>query len=370
MKKSKVLIIAGGTGGHIYPGLSLYQVFHRFSSEDVLFLSIPRNKNYKELTKLNLYFYNAPRFSFKRKDLFLFLPLFFIAFLKVFYIIIREKVDILVGLGGYPTVPALLAGILLRKNIYMCEQNVIPGKVTVFFSKWARKIFFTFPPEEKYQIHFKDKIVLTGNPFREDLYKKAISIKRTSKSPQTIFITGGSQGARQLNEMLLNLWKKYPDFSKRYNWIIQTGGEHFSKYSEEIKRLSFSKNIHAFDFSHNIYQYFEKSEILICRAGAGNISEGILFSLPMILIPYPYATDNHQEANARFVEKVGCAEVILTKTNEPEILQEKLKLIIKKYKYYFKNIKSIQYNENPSEIIYKEISNDRKLYVLNPQQHS
>lgn len=357
MKNNKILIVTGGTGGHISPGIALYQVFK--NQFETYFLTLERNKNYNEFIKKNInpFYYDSPRISKNLKDILLFPIKTVLAILKSIKIIEKHKINIIIGLGGYPTFPALISAILLRKKIYLCEQNVIPGNVTKLFSFFAKRIFLTFPIDEKKYPSIAKKSLITGNPIREELFVVQKELK-PKKNVKNIFMTGGSQGAKQLNEMILNLWKDYPEFSKDYYWTIQTGISHLEDFKNQLEKIGFNKNIECFGFSTEIYEYFKKADVLICRAGAGNITEGILFSLPMILIPYPYAKDNHQLENAKYIEKQNAGIIIQTKSIEANELYQQLQKIIKEYDFYRTNIEAIKYHKNPAEIIKENIIKD------------
>lgn len=351
MNPSNILIVAGGTGGHISPGIALYEELKE--KHNVYFLTLFKNKDYKEFIKKNIqpYYYDAPNFT--KNILKLFIKI--IEFIKSIYIAIRiiksHSCHIVIGMGGYPTVPALIASILLNKTIYLCEQNVVPGKVTKIFSPFSKKIFLNFPVNETY---INKKSIITGNPIRKELWGQS-QTKKHNKTIKTIFITGGSQGAKQINEMIWNLWKQYEEFSNRFYWIIQTGIPHQETFQKEIQNISFYDQIEIFGFTTEMHQYFLKSDLLICRAGAGNLTEGILFSLPMILIPYPYAKDNHQLKNAKFLEKEKSALIINTKTTDPQPLYEALQTMIQNYETFKNQIQKIKFQENPTKIISRYI---------------
>lgn len=351
-----ILIIAGGTGGHISPGIALFQEFSNYTN--TYFLTLLRNRNYTEFSKKNInpYYYDSPKFSKNIKDIILF-PIKIITSILISIKIIRKhKINIIIGMGGYPTVPAIIAGILMNKEIYLCEQNVIPGNVTKLFSYFAKKIFLTFPIDKKKYSYIYKKSIITGNPIRKELFS-FIQNKTNNKKIQTIFITGGSQGAKQINDMIWNLWVKYPEFSKKFYWIIQTGIPHYEEFQYRINNLEFKNQIECFGFSTEIYEYFKKSDLMVCRAGAGNITEGILFSLPMILIPYPYAKDNHQYENAKYIEEHKAGIIIYTKKIEPENLFNAINTILNNYDNFKKNIEKLRFKDNPAQIIKNHILN-------------
>lgn len=352
--KHKILIVAGGTGGHISPAIALYEEFQK-DGISCIFVSLEKNKNYSEFQKKNIpvKYVVSPKLSLNIKESFLFFPLLLYGVLQSCFILINNKIQVIISLGGYPTITMLIAGILLRKKIYLCEQNVVPGRVTKLFYPFADKVFLTFPIEDNLS---KDKrFVVVGFPFRKELFEFASRLKKKKKTIKTIFIAGGSQGALQLNHMILNLWRKYPEYAKQYQWIVQTGEKHLSEMKKNIENLSFKDQITCFGFSTNIYEYFAKADLLICRAGSGIVNEAILFKLPTITIPYPYAKDNHQLKNAEFIQKNNFGILLNTKSSDPELLLEVLQKITKECSLYFNTLQKNRIEVNPSEIIKKEI---------------
>ena len=352
--KPNFLIIAGGTGGHISPGIAIYEELKK-DGHTCIFVSLKKNKYYPEFEKkkIPVKFIVSPKFSFQLNEIFLFFPLFIYATFQSILILIKNKVQILISMGGYPAVPMLLAGIFLRKKIYLCEQNVIPGRVTKIFYRFAKKVFLTFPIEG--DLSNDHRFLITGSPFREELFEFATRFKKKNTKRKTIFIIGGSQGALQLNHMILNFWQKYPEESKKFNWILQTGEKHLKEVIEKKESLSFKNQIICFGFSTNIYEYFAKADILVCRAGSGILNEAILFGIPMIAIPFPYAKDNHQLKNAEYIEKKHFGISINTNTTDPHLLWEALKKMIHQHSFFLEHLSKNRILLNPSQIIKKEI---------------
>lgn len=350
--ETKILIVAGGTGGHISPGIALYE---ELSSEfPVYILSLIKNRDYPDFRKNTypVFFYDAPPLS---KNLIRFFYKFMTSLLFSFRLIRKYRFRIIISTGGYPAVPALLAAILLRKKIYLCEPNAYPGTVTRWFYRFSEKIFLAFPLPEKFR-YLQNKAVITGNPVRKELFQKART-KKERKKVKTILLTGGSQGARQLNYMVIHLWKKYPGFCSKFDWIVQTGIPHEKDFGSSIEEIGFRKRITFFGFTTEIADYFLKADILITRAGAGIISEGLLFQIPMILIPYPYAKDNHQLYNARSVEERNLGIVVNTASTDPEMLFQALQKMLKSYEEYRKAFAEHGYHRNPASIIKEFLKN-------------
>lgn len=330
---ARLLIVAGGTGGHISPGLALAEEAVARKAE-VLFLSIPRNRGYAGFAGMpfTVEFYDAPAF---KKDIRMLLrfPFDFFRALKQASAVIRHfQPTAVIALGGYPSLPAAAAAILAKKPLFLCEQNAVAGKVTRMLKRFAAMTFLTFGEEDA-------SSMLTGNPVRIKLRKRAapyLKKKRTLRAHPTVLALGGSQGAAQLNEMLMRLWVEYPELAMRLNWIVQAGAslaDELQKRVDFLLQAPLRKRITVFGFDADIFRHFEKADICFSRAGAGNITEAVLFRLPMILLPYPFAADNHQRANAEVAVRSGAALLIDRKDTDPRELAEALEKLMQKSEY-------------------------------------
>jgi len=319
MKKKHILIVAGGTGGHISPGIALAEEFNK-KQIDTVFLSLFRNEKSPDLknTAFPVEFYNAPSLSGPLLHKMLFPVKLTVAIFRAFAIFVKYNVNSVVCMGGYSTIPAVVAAIVRRLPVYLCEQNAMPGKVTYLFGRFAEKIFLNFPDSSGRLESYQSKCFMTGNPVRKtilDLAEKKKNVSKKMSGELSVLVLGGSQGALQINKMAA---AAIPALAQM-RWTVQCG----EKNIESMKQLLLEKNItdvDLFGFSTNIHEYYNNADVLVCRAGAGVLSEGCLFGLPMILIPYPYAADNHQRENALYLEKKGAAFVIDTKDTEPDDL--------------------------------------------------
>ena len=346
-KKSavKVLIAAGGTGGHIVPGIALAQEFQR-QGQSVSFLSLKKNQNYADLKGLlkamPLYFYDAPPLPQRKfpPRLFSFLA-FFVRFFKALcraYLILKKyKIDLVVGMGGYPMIPALTAALILRKPYALCEQNALAGLGTRLFAKKAQALFLNFPLKhaiKKIELAKIPKIYCKGNPLRTQmlsLCEKQLKAKRlpkkTEKTDKTgklhVLVLGGSQGALQINRILAQL---VPSLGGGFQWTIQCGVSHLREMAESLPAHAYPHlRLIGYSSAAELGKFYMGADLLVCRAGAGVLSEALCFGLPLVLIPYPYAADAHQEANADHLSQAGAALVCKQKDIKPERLLQILK---------------------------------------------
>lgn len=304
--KSDILIIGGGTGGHISPGIALYEEFNK-NGIDAYFLTGKRDKRFKYLSEIDsemLYFYSAPAFTKNPIKLPIFLLKFIRATLKVRRFIKKNGVKNVIGMGGYVSAPALTAARICKVKIWLCEQNVVPGKVTLMFSKHAERIFTTFAESEDYvERDIVTKLICVGNPVRDVIYseitkndaKKVYNLQHCDK---VILCIGGSQGAVQINELLLEMKLNYPDKMRNVGIIWSTGDHSYEKYKMIVRENSEMGSVYLSPFIEDVGNAYKASDIAISRSGAGVMMELAAMELPSILIPYPYAADNHQSKNA------------------------------------------------------------------------
>ncbi|MCK4778436.1 MAG: undecaprenyldiphospho-muramoylpentapeptide beta-N-acetylglucosaminyltransferase, partial [Actinomycetia bacterium] len=255
----------------------------------------------------------------------------FLKGVKDSFIILRlERPDIILGTGGYVTAPVLCAGLLRRIPIIIHEQNSIPGIVNKIFGRFAESIAVSFPDTEKY-FPQKKKVVLTGNPVRKELfqYKKEEAYDFFEFSPdiQTGVIFGGSRGSKSINQAVIESFQQISRFRK-LQIIHLTGKDDYERVVEEIKKIPTKGE----KLVYRCYPYFEKigkaysiADFILARAGATTIAETTALGIPSIFVPYPYASEGHQEKNARYLEKFGAGRVVLDKDLSGETLYEAIK---------------------------------------------
>ena len=332
MKDIRILIVGGGTGGHLIPGIALYE---EFKAKGIGAAVLTGKKDIKssalnEVEKKDIFSYGARTLSWNIFKLLFFIISFIVSFLKALFIIRNRKYDAVIGMGGYVSAPALLAGILLKVPVFLCEQNTIPGKVTSLFAGYAKKIFTTFDESADY---FKDdkkaSIFSAGNPIRKsvlpqtsrDEAKSFFNLKHCKK---IILVIGGSQGALQINDLFLEIKKMYSDELKDVGVIWSTGSYSYKRFAKELQNVQWGGSIYLSPFIDKVGLAYRASDIAISRSGAGVIMELAAAGIPSILIPYPYAADNHQDANADVFHKSGASIKISGDDASPEIVGRKL----------------------------------------------
>lgn len=219
--------------------------------------------------------------------------------------------DIIIGLGGYSSAPPISAAVLLSLPYVLIEQNLIPGKANRFFSRWAKEVYCHFPQSITW---FKRacSVIVTGNPVRKDIFNisRAEAAKHLGLSvkKRTLLIIGGSQGAKAINKTIINSLPGLEQFSDTLQVIHCTGEQDY----DEVKSAYDRSRIDAYvcPFMSNIGLAYCMADLVISRAGAGIIAEITAIGLPSILIPYPYAADNHQFHNAKALADEGACYLL------------------------------------------------------------
>ncbi|MCX8021276.1 MAG: undecaprenyldiphospho-muramoylpentapeptide beta-N-acetylglucosaminyltransferase [Syntrophorhabdaceae bacterium] len=302
----KILISAGGTGGHIFPGIAVAEAFSSMKgSYEVFFVGTRQGMESTIIPSygFRLLFVEARQFL-GRSVLYRLATLLYL--LKGIYtckrLIGKEKPDAILGMGGFTSVPVVFAGVISGIPVFLHEQNVEPGLANKVLSRYAKMVFVSFPESARF---LKGKnIHHTGNPLR-----KGIRRGREEKRGDglSIFIFGGSRGAKRLNSVAVEM---LPLLEEKGGISVyhQTGKEDFEWVKNEYRQTKI--NYDVFPFTENMADYYKKSDVVISRAGASTIFELAYFKKAAILIPYPYSAGQHQWKNASYVEKKGGGYVI------------------------------------------------------------
>jgi UDP-N-acetylglucosamine--N-acetylmuramyl-(pentapeptide) pyrophosphoryl-undecaprenol N-acetylglucosamine transferase len=303
MSKIKVIISGGGTGGHIFPALAIAGALKEIVPDiDILFVGA-RGKMEMEKVPNNGYpiiglWISGFQRSFSFSNL-LFPIKLLVSMIKALIIIIKFKPSIVIGTGGYASGPILRAATWLSKPILIQEQNNFPGVTNRILGRKAACICTAFEGMERY--FPKDKILLTGNPIREDIFENkpsrqnALATFGLDDNKPVLFVVGGSQGARSINHAITANLKFFKD--KNIQLIWQTGKDYYQTALIEVDKTNYT-GVKVYDFINSINMAFEAATIVISRAGAIAISELCRVGKPVILIPFPYAAGDHQTKNA------------------------------------------------------------------------
>lgn len=311
------MIAGGGTGGHLYPGLAVAAEFTKLSPGNrVGFIGTKKGIEARVLPGLgySLKFISIGGYLGKAFWQKLVFPLSFLtATIQSLFHMIKERPDAVLGTGGYVSAPPVLAAWVLRIPVSLLALDVMPSKAVRFLSRFAGEIYGGFPECARY-LNEKTKVTFTGNPIRQEMGKisKEEGIKELGleSGKKTILVFGGSQGAHSINLAVLDSLTHLDQAGhlKDIQVIFQTGQKDLGLVTKKCQN---SKSlIKVLAYIDKMSHAMAAADLVISRSGAG-VSETLACGLPSILIPFPYAASNHQEYNARSLEKAGAAEMIL-----------------------------------------------------------
>ena len=303
----RLIVTGGGTGGHLFPGISLAQaMMGAYPSCEVLFIGTERKVDRTALSSLGFETTTIKSQGIKGKNFLSIIKALFqqpIALWQAAKIIRKFKPDLVFGVGGYVTGPVILASRLLGVTTCIHEQNSIPGLTNKLLGHIANKIFVSLPGSEKY--FPKQKTILSGNPVRSNIIKASREPKPLSdQEPFTLLILGGSQGASRLNSLMLETAENcLSKLSPPPIIIHQTGGQDEDTVRMKYAELGLNARVQA--FYSDMAEIYSQADLIISRAGATTLAELTVFQKPVILVPFPYAADNHQEINGRYLVEAG-----------------------------------------------------------------
>lgn len=321
----KLLISAGGTGGHIFPGIAVAEAFmEKEERNDVVFVGTRQGLEGGIIPRYGFKLLFIEAHQFQGKNVFskmatLIRLLQGIRAAKV--IMGLEKPDAILGMGGFTCVPTILAGVMLGIPTYLHEQNVEPGLANKLLSRFVRSTFISFDVTKKYLT--TKRVYHTGNPLRKTL--KA-SGETGEKKGFGVFIFGGSRGARSINESILTL---LPFMESYKNAVMyhQTGTEDYERINKVYKGTKVEHVV--FPFTDHMEKYYNLSDVVISRSGATTIFELAYFKKAAILVPYPFSAGGHQMTNALHVASLGGAYVVENDQLSGEKLHGLLSILMK-----------------------------------------
>ncbi|MBN1548632.1 MAG: undecaprenyldiphospho-muramoylpentapeptide beta-N-acetylglucosaminyltransferase, partial [Syntrophaceae bacterium] len=305
-----IIIAGGGTGGHLFPGIAVAEeILKRDRNNRVLFVGTERGIEKRVLPGLGYDLALIDVAGIKGKGLagtlaaMAKLPR---SFLQSVGIIRSFRPDLVLGVGGYASGPAVLIAHLMGVKTAVAEQNAFPGITNRILSRFVDRIFLTFPDtEDRFP---KKKSLYTGNPIRAAfLSELAAPPKKEQKF--TLLIFGGSQGAHAINRAALAALDRLVEIKNNLHIIHQTGTADFEEVSSTYRGRGFDAEVHTFIM--DMPRVYGRANLLVCRAGATSIAELTASGRAAILIPYPYAANDHQTKNAEVLVRAGAAEMIL-----------------------------------------------------------
>jgi len=309
----RVVIIAGGTGGHIYPALACAQQFKEKGFE-VFWLGSKGGMEETLVPQHDIAIHTVSIKGVRGKGVFGLLAAPFRvlhAIGQAFAFLQKERPSVVLGMGGFVAGPGGVAAKLLGIPLVIHEQNAVAGTTNKLLAKVANVSLQAFDGALPQGIS-------VGNPVRADILKQNIRAPRdTLARPLKLLVVGGSLGAKAINDIMPEVLSKW-SFSQRLDVWHQTGKRNFDDVSALYKKANVSARVEA--YLDNMNQAYYWADIVLCRAGAMTVSELAEAGLPSILVPYPYAIDDHQTENARHLERVGAAFLL----PQPELTSDKV----------------------------------------------
>ena len=315
------LIMAGGTGGHIFPGLAVAESL-REAGWRVHWLGVPGNMESQWVPQRGFAF-EPVEFGGVRGKGIVSLALLPMRLLKAFWqsiqVVRRVKPDVVVGLGGYITFPGGMMSVLLGKPLVLHEQNSVAGMTNRVLAGVADCIFTAFPNVLK-------KAVWVGNPLRQDFLNKPSPVERFAArtGPLKLWVVGGSLGAQALNEIVPKALALMPEH-KRPVVVHQSGAKQIDALRSNYEKAGVQAELTPFieDTAHA----FAQADLIICRSGASTVTEIAAVGAAAIYVPFPFAVDDHQTTNAQFLVAEGGGWLMPQADLTPQALADKLESI-------------------------------------------
>lgn len=323
--KPSLIVAGGGTGGHVLAGIAVADAWRAAVGEQaqVLFVGaqggieeklVPRGGYALEL--LHLGALNRVSWAKKLRTALL-LPF---SFWKSLSILLTHRPDAVLGVGGYASGPLVLTAKVLRLlrisglKTAILEQNSVPGLTNRWLGKWVDLVFCAFPGTENQ--FGQASTILTGNPVRSSIQK----FPSAPREPLTVFIFGGSQGALGINSLVIAALPFLEPVQAQIRFIHQTGERDFERVLGAYR--SRNMDVRVEKFIYDMPECYKSASLVICRSGSSTLAEIAAVGRAAVLVPFPQASDNHQEKNARVFSEAGAARLLLQQNTTGKELAE------------------------------------------------
>ena len=355
----KIIVSAGGTGGHIYPALAIIDKFIKKEKDlEILYIGTHNRMEKDIIPKRNIRYEEIEIYGFSRSKLLLDAKNIYLimkAKKKCLKIMQEFKPDIVLGIGGYVTYPVIWAAHKLGIKTFIHEQNSHPGKTNIALQDKVDLIGVSFEESIKYFNKAKGEVFYSGNPCGEaaidakPLNKETFGFKTSKK---LVVVVAGSLGSATVNKKMEEFLKLVE--KEKYEVLYITGK---NLYDDFIKGKEFPDNVKVVPFVDNLASLLKNTDLIVTRAGASTMSEILSLNLPAIFIPSPYVANNHQYYNALVIKEAGGGDIIEENQLTANLLINKINNILtneEKYNEMKRVLNSMSIN-NSSEIIYKKI---------------
>jgi UDP-N-acetylglucosamine--N-acetylmuramyl-(pentapeptide) pyrophosphoryl-undecaprenol N-acetylglucosamine transferase len=316
----KVLIATGGTGGHIFVGVALANELKKYNIK-VVFSTSGRPEGLSGLRYYSIHSRGFLGKGFIEQCCYLFS--FILSLVESFWIILREKPNAVLGTGSYASVAPALAARFLLIPLFITEIDSIPGMATRFLSLSAHRVYLSFA--EAARRLPKKKTRIFGCPTRRlRVLENSIAKIELGLNPQIplVFVFGGSGGARKINNLMIELIPQIDGVQ----FLLSTGRRDYNEISKQLKGY---KGVRIYPFISDMGLAYSASDLVVSRAGALALAEIQRFKKPAILIPFPYATLQHQARNAKILERMGCVRVIMEEKLSRQRVKKEIEDVIR-----------------------------------------
>jgi UDP-N-acetylglucosamine--N-acetylmuramyl-(pentapeptide) pyrophosphoryl-undecaprenol N-acetylglucosamine transferase len=325
----RLVIAGGGTGGHLFPGIAVAEALKEMDpSSEVLFVGTERGIETREVPKAGFVLELIEVGGLKRvgpvrmaKTL-VALPTSLLASRRILK---RFGAEAVLGVGGYASGPVLLAAALMGLPTAICEQNSVPGFTNRVLSRLVRKVFLTFEGARG-RFPAPEKCELVGNPVRAS-FRHAAHAAPPEVERGLVFTFGGSQGARALNEALPEALALVKARGHDVRALHQAG----KSEADDVRARYAERGVEADvrPFLDDMVQHYRRADVVVCRAGASSCTELTALGVPAILVPFPFAADDHQTLNARDLSDQGAAVLLPHSELSPERLADEIERLLK-----------------------------------------
>lgn len=328
----KIIISGGGTGGHIYPAIAIAQeIRDRLPETQLLYVGTREGMESTIVPQAGFDFKTIDITGINRSSLIKAsqsLAKMPRSFFQGWEVVRDYRPDIVIGTGGYVSFPVVLAATFLDCKTYIHEQNALPGLANRNLARRVDCVMLTFPEAQK---HLNAKLIkLTGLPVRKDILNVNAGEARQKlglkEDKFTLLVFGGSRGAMTINQAMVGAMDRLQHEDIQIIWLTGENGYQDIKKSlaDKVDLHDMECNLQVFPYMYNMNEVLAVSNLAVCRAGASTLSELAIMGLPAILVPYPYAAENHQEMNARALLQKKAVTMVIDEFLDGDTLYQRV----------------------------------------------
>ena len=326
----RIVIAAGGTGGHLYPGIAVAKRFvAHYPDTDVRFVGhtggLEEHLLAREGFNVSMVTVRALQGQSRLAQAQA-LGALGLGTLQALHLLRRVRPHLVIGAGGYVMGPVVLAATLLRVPRVLMEQNLIPGLTVRGLARYAQRVFTSFPESTAY---LPGRLVeYTGTPVREEICRLGASTDTRADGGLHLLVFGGSQGAHRINQAMIQAAPLLAACQPRLRLVHQTGEADGAEVTQAYARAGLQAEVQP--FLYDMAERYRWADVALCRSGASTLAELTVCGKPAILVPYPYAANDHQHHNAMAMQRQGAAQVIIDAELTGARLYEALEALLSK----------------------------------------